>query len=142
MLHNELETREQRLQRELSDKRRMEQRLHGAVTDTQLKWEKECVSQSSACPFEFNPPFSAQPPLSLHPQDRRVNVMQMEMQNKLLVKDEKLKQLKAIVTESKTRGRPDAPPRQPQPPRPSREERLSAKRSASPSPLPVRIGGG
>lgn len=44
-LHSELETRAQRLQRELSDKRRMEQRLHGAVTDTQLKWEKECVSQ-------------------------------------------------------------------------------------------------
>lgn len=65
--------------------------------------------------------------------------MQMEMQNKLLVKDEKLKQLKAIVTESKTRGRPDAPPRQTQPKGPSREERLPAKRSASPSPLPVRI---
>uniref|UniRef100_H3CSN9 Kinesin-like protein n=1 Tax=Tetraodon nigroviridis TaxID=99883 RepID=H3CSN9_TETNG len=110
MLHNELETREQRLQRELS-KRRMEQRLHGAVTDTQLKWEKEC--------------------------GRRVNVMQMEMQNKLLVKDEKLKQLKAIVTDSKTRGRPEAPPRQTQPTRPSREERLPAKRSASPSPLPT-----
>lgn len=71
-------------------------------------------------------------------QDRRVNAMQMEMQNKLLVKDEKLKQLKAIVTESKTPGRPDPPPRQTQPKRPSREERLPAKRSASPSPLPVR----
>lgn len=47
-LQSELETRAQRLQRELSDKRRMEQRLHGAVTDTQLKWEKECVSQSAA----------------------------------------------------------------------------------------------
>lgn len=47
-LQNELETRGQRLQRELSDKRRMEQRLHGVVTDTQLKWEKECVSPCSA----------------------------------------------------------------------------------------------
>lgn len=47
-LQNELETREQRLQRELSDKRRMEQRLHGAVTDTHHKWEKECVSRRSA----------------------------------------------------------------------------------------------
>ncbi|XP_056906963.1 kinesin-like protein KIF23 isoform X2 [Takifugu flavidus] len=110
-MQSELETRAQRLQRELSDKRRMEQRLHGAVTDTHLKWEKEC--------------------------GRRVNVMQMEMQNKLLVKDEKLKQLKAIVTESKTRGRPDPPPRQTQPTRPSREERLPAKRSASPSPAPT-----
>lgn len=70
-------------------------------------------------------------------QDRRVNVMQMEMQNRLLVKEEKLKQLKAIVTESKTPGRPNPPPRQTQPKRPSREERLPAKRSASPSPLPV-----
>ncbi|XP_044050491.1 kinesin-like protein KIF23 isoform X2 [Siniperca chuatsi] len=112
-LQQELETREQRLQRELSDKRRMEQRMHGAVTDTQLKWEKEC--------------------------DRRVNAMQLEMQNKLWVKDEKLKQLKAIVTESKTPGRPDPPPRQTQPKRPSREERLPAKRSASPSPVPCPV---
>uniref|UniRef100_A0A4W6DU85 Kinesin-like protein n=1 Tax=Lates calcarifer TaxID=8187 RepID=A0A4W6DU85_LATCA len=95
-LQHELETREQRLQRELSEKRRMEQRMHGVVSDTQHKWEKEC--------------------------ERRVNAMQLEMQNKLWVKDEKLKQLKAIVTESKTPGRPDPPPRQ---------------TSASPSPLPV-----
>ncbi|XP_054632516.1 kinesin-like protein KIF23 isoform X2 [Dunckerocampus dactyliophorus] len=112
-LQHELETREQRLQRELSDKRRMEQRMHGAVTDTQHKWEKEC--------------------------ERRVNAMQQQMQNKLWVKDEKLKQLKAIVTESKTPGRPEPPPRQTQPKRPSREERLPtpAKRSASPSPGPT-----
>lgn len=64
-----------------------------------------------------------------------MNVMQMEMHNKLLVKDEKLKQLKAIVTESKARSRPDPPPRHAQPKAPSREQK---KRSASPSPLPVR----
>ncbi|XP_036963146.1 kinesin-like protein KIF23 isoform X3 [Acanthopagrus latus] len=109
-LQQELETREQRLHRELSDKKRIEQRMHGVVSDTKLKWEKEC--------------------------DRRVNAMQLEMQNKLWVKDEKLKQLKAIVTESRTPGRPDPPPRQTQPKRPSREERLPAKRSASPSPVP------
>ncbi|KAM3609753.1 uncharacterized protein V6R79_019786 [Siganus canaliculatus] len=115
-LQQELDTRQQKLQRELSDKRRMEQRMHNVVTDTQFKWEKEC--------------------------DRRVNAMQLEMQNKLWVKDEKLKQLKAIVTESKTPGRPEPLPRQTQPKRPSREERLPAKRSASPSPMttttPVR----
>ncbi|XP_074534654.1 kinesin-like protein KIF23 isoform X1 [Halichoeres trimaculatus] len=111
LLQQELETREQRLQREQSEKKRMEQRMHGVVSDTQLKWEKEC--------------------------DRRVNAMQLQMQNKLWVKDEKLKQLKAIVTESKTPGRPDPPPRQTQPKRPSREERLPAKRSASPSPVPT-----
>lgn len=61
--------------------------------------------------------------------------MQVEMQNKLLVKDEKLKQLKAIVTESKARCRPDPPPRHTQPKAPPREQK---KRSASPSPLPVR----
>ncbi|XP_051808547.1 kinesin-like protein KIF23 isoform X2 [Acanthochromis polyacanthus] len=110
-MQQELETREQRLHRELSEKRRMEQRMHGMVSDTQHKWEKEC--------------------------ERRVNAMQLEMQNKLWVKDEKLKQLKAIVTESKTPGRPQPPPRQTQPQRPSREERLPAKRSASPSPLPT-----
>ncbi|XP_054475406.1 kinesin-like protein KIF23 isoform X2 [Anoplopoma fimbria] len=112
-LKYELETREQKLQRELNDKRRMEQRMHGVVTDTQYKWEKEC--------------------------DRRVNAMQLEMQNKLWVKDEKLKQLKAIVTESKAPGRPEPPPRQTQPQRPSREERLPAKRSASPSPVPCPV---
>ncbi|XP_028305575.1 kinesin-like protein KIF23 isoform X2 [Gouania willdenowi] len=116
-MQQELETREQRLHRELSEKRRMEQRMQGMVTDTQHKWEKEC--------------------------DRRVNAMQLTMQNKLWVKDEKLKQLKAIVTESKTPGRPDPPPRQthtapqsqPRWQRPSREEG-PPKRSASPSPLP------
>ncbi|KAF0041045.1 hypothetical protein F2P81_006943 [Scophthalmus maximus] len=111
-LQQELETRDQRLQREQTDKRRMEQRMHGVVSDTQHKWEKEC--------------------------ERRVNAKQLEMQNKLWVKDEKLKQLKAIVSESKTPGRPDPPPRQTQPPqRSSREERIPAKRSASPSPLPT-----
>uniref|UniRef100_A0A673A3Q1 Kinesin-like protein n=1 Tax=Sphaeramia orbicularis TaxID=375764 RepID=A0A673A3Q1_9TELE len=77
-LQHELETRDQRLHREQSEKRRMEQRMQGVVSDTQLRWEKEC--------------------------ERRVNAMQLEMQNKLWVKDEKLKQLKAIVTESKTPG--------------------------------------
>lgn len=43
-MQQELETREQRLHRELTDKRHMEQRLNGVVTDTQLKWERECVS--------------------------------------------------------------------------------------------------
>lgn len=43
-LQHELETREQRLQRELSEKRRMEQRMHGVISDTQFKWEKESVS--------------------------------------------------------------------------------------------------
>jgi len=43
----ELETREQKLQREQTDKKRMEQRMHGVVTDTQHKWAKECVSCSS-----------------------------------------------------------------------------------------------
>lgn len=43
-LKQELETREQRLQRELSERRRMEQRMQGMVADTKHKWEKECVS--------------------------------------------------------------------------------------------------
>ncbi|CAB1339005.1 unnamed protein product [Coregonus sp. 'balchen'] len=73
-LQQELESREQRLQRELSERKRMETRMQGMVTDTKHQWEKEC--------------------------DRRVNAKQLEMQNKLWVKDEKLKQLKAIVSES------------------------------------------
>uniref|UniRef100_A0A8C7XVR2 Kinesin-like protein n=1 Tax=Oryzias sinensis TaxID=183150 RepID=A0A8C7XVR2_9TELE len=112
-LQQELETREHRLQRELSDKRRLEQRMHGVVSDTQHKWEKEC--------------------------ERRVNAMQLEMQNKLWVKDEKLKQLKAIVVESKASTRPDPTPRQSRPQRPSRDECPPPKRSASPSPLPSPV---
>lgn len=45
-LQQELQAREQRLQQELSDRRRMERRLHGMMEDTKLKWEKECVSQA------------------------------------------------------------------------------------------------
>ena len=43
-LQQELETREQRLHRELSERKRMEQRMQGMVADTKHKWEKECVS--------------------------------------------------------------------------------------------------
>lgn len=50
-LQQELETREQRLQRELSERRRMEQRMQGMVSDTKLKWEKECVSELLALRF-------------------------------------------------------------------------------------------
>ncbi|XP_055789017.1 kinesin-like protein KIF23 isoform X3 [Salvelinus fontinalis] len=110
-LQQELESREQRLQREQTEKRRMEQRMQGMVQDTKHKWEKEC--------------------------ERRVCAKQLEMQNKLWVKDEKLKQLKAIVTESKTPS--DQRPAPDKPQRPSREkDRVPAKRSASPSPVPVR----
>ncbi|XP_033963141.1 kinesin-like protein KIF23 isoform X2 [Pseudochaenichthys georgianus] len=104
-LQQELETREQRLHRELTEKKRMEQRMQGMVTDTKHKWEKEC--------------------------ERRVNAKQLEMQNKLWVKDEKLKQLKAIVTESSGSGFPSERPEKPE--RPSRER--DHMRSASPSPL-------
>ncbi|XP_027017836.1 kinesin-like protein KIF23 isoform X3 [Tachysurus fulvidraco] len=109
-LQQELESREQRLQRELSEKKRMEARMQGFVSDEKLRWQKEC--------------------------ERRVNAKELEMQNKLWVKDEKLKQLKAIVTESKADTRPDTRPDKPQ--RPSREkDRVPAKRSASPSPMPT-----
>ncbi|KAF5907616.1 kinesin-like protein KIF23 isoform X3, partial [Clarias magur] len=105
-LQHELESREQRLQRELSEKKRIEARMQGMVSDEKLRWQKEC--------------------------ERRVNAKELEMQNKLWVKDEKLKQLKAIVTESNADTRPDKPQR------PSREkDRVPAKRSASPSPVPT-----
>ncbi|XP_072237065.1 kinesin-like protein KIF23 [Leuresthes tenuis] len=110
-LQQELETREQRLQKELSERRRMEQRMQGMVTDTRLKWEKEC--------------------------ERRVNAKQLEMQNKLWVKDEKLKQLKAIVTESSSGGGcPSERPEKPERPSRERDRNIAQKRSASPSPLP------
>ena len=43
-LQQELETQNQKLQRQFSDKRRLEARLQGMVTETTMKWEKECVS--------------------------------------------------------------------------------------------------
>ncbi|CAH2274547.1 kinesin KIF23 isoform X8 [Pelobates cultripes] len=101
-LQNDLENQNQKLQRQLSDKRRMEVRLQGMASENALKWEKEC--------------------------ERRVAAKQLEMQNKLWVKDEKLKQLKAIVTETKGE----------KPQRPSRERDREPKvpiRSISPSPV-------
>ncbi|XP_075063636.1 kinesin-like protein KIF23 isoform X2 [Mixophyes fleayi] len=103
-LQNDLENQCQKLQRQLSDKRRIEARLQGAVNENAMKWEKEC--------------------------ERRVAAKQLEMQNKLWVKDEKLKQLKAIVTETKVD----------KPQRPSREKDREREpkvhiRSASPSPV-------
>ncbi|XP_043533101.1 kinesin-like protein KIF23 isoform X7 [Chiloscyllium plagiosum] len=87
-LQQELEERDQKLHRELSDKRRLEQRMQGVMTDTKMKWEKEC--------------------------ERRVQAKQLEMQNKLWVKDEKLKQLKAIVAEARTERaeKPERTPRE------------------------------
>ncbi|XP_024088356.1 kinesin-like protein KIF23 isoform X4 [Pongo pygmaeus] len=102
-LQQELETQNQKLQRQFSDKRRLEARLQGMVTETTMKWEKEC--------------------------ERRVAAKQLEMQNKLWVKDEKLKQLKAIVTEPKTE-KPERPSRE-------RDREKVTQRSASPSPVPL-----
>ncbi|XP_058521600.1 kinesin-like protein KIF23 isoform X4 [Ochotona princeps] len=101
-LQQELETQTQKLQRQFSDKRRLEARLQGMVTETSMKWQKEC--------------------------ERRVAATQLEMQNKLWVKDEKLKQLKAIVTEPKTE-RPERPSRE-------RDREKVIPRSASPPPVP------
>ncbi|XP_032100537.1 kinesin-like protein KIF23 isoform X5 [Sapajus apella] len=101
-LQQELETQNQKLQRQFSDKRRLEARLQGMVTETTIKWEKEC--------------------------ERRVAAKQLEMQNKLWVKDEKLKQLKAIVTEPKIE-KPERPSRE-------RDREKVTPRSVSPSPVP------
>ncbi|XP_066449058.1 kinesin-like protein KIF23 isoform X3 [Eleutherodactylus coqui] len=84
-LQQDLESQQQKLQRQLSDKRRLEARLQGMASENAMKWEKEC--------------------------ERRVAAKQLEMQNKLWVKDEKLKQLKAIVTDSKSE-RPERPSRE------------------------------
>uniref|UniRef100_A0A8C7WAP8 Kinesin-like protein n=1 Tax=Oncorhynchus mykiss TaxID=8022 RepID=A0A8C7WAP8_ONCMY len=46
-LQQELESREQRLQRELSERKRMEARMQGMVSDTKHQWEKECMLQPS-----------------------------------------------------------------------------------------------
>ncbi|XP_041715467.1 kinesin-like protein KIF23 isoform X6 [Coregonus clupeaformis] len=115
-LQQELESREQRLQRELSERKRMETRMQGMVTDTKHQWEKEC--------------------------DRRVNAKQLEMQNKLWVKDEKLKQLKAIVSESNSSAtseqqRPPPPPDKPQRTFREKDQLRAPEKKRSPSPLPT-----
>ncbi|XP_050007916.1 kinesin-like protein KIF23 isoform X11 [Alexandromys fortis] len=111
-LQQELESQNQKLQRQYSDKRRLEARLQGMVTETSMKWQKEC--------------------------ERRVAATQLEMQNKLWVKDEKLKQLKAIVTEPK--------PEKPERPSRERDREKILPRSVSPSPVPGDVyktrGGG
>ncbi|XP_072421394.1 kinesin-like protein KIF23 isoform X8 [Chiloscyllium punctatum] len=105
-LQQELEERDQKLHRELSDKRRLEQRMQGVMTDTKMKWEKEC--------------------------ERRVQAKQLEMQNKLWVKDEKLKQLKAIVAEART-DRAEKPERTPR----ENDKKVHVHvRSASPPSVP------
>uniref|UniRef100_A0A8C4TQ40 Kinesin-like protein n=1 Tax=Erpetoichthys calabaricus TaxID=27687 RepID=A0A8C4TQ40_ERPCA len=103
-LQQELDTKDQKLHRQLSDNRRLEARLQGVASETKIKWEKEC--------------------------ERRVAAKQLEMQNKLWVKDEKLKQLKAIVTENKNE-RPDQPEK---PERPSRDKDKVLLRPVTPSP--------
>uniref|UniRef100_A0A8C3NXA4 Kinesin-like protein n=1 Tax=Cyanoderma ruficeps TaxID=181631 RepID=A0A8C3NXA4_9PASS len=50
-LQQELESKSQKLQRQASDKRRLEARLQGMVAETSLKWEKECVSSWSSLNF-------------------------------------------------------------------------------------------
>ncbi|KAM4826215.1 kinesin-like protein KIF23 isoform 5-T5 [Thomomys bottae] len=102
-LQQELEAQNQKLQRQFSDKRRLEARLQGMVTETSMKWQKEC--------------------------ERRVAATQLEMQNKLWVKDEKLKQLKAIVTEPK--------PEKPERPSRERDREKVTQRSVSPAPVPL-----
>ena len=67
--------------------------------------------------------------VSLSLLERRVAAKQLEMQNKLWVKDEKLKQLKAIVTEPKNE-KPERPSRE-------RDREKPIPRSVSPTPVPV-----
>lgn len=69
-----------------------------------------------------------------------MNAKQLEMQNKLWMKDEKLKQLKAIVTESSSSrvgGCPTERPEKPERPSRDRDRNINQKRSASPPPVPV-----
>lgn len=48
-LQHELDSRDHRLQREMSEKKRMEARMQGMVQDTKMQWEKECVSTAELC---------------------------------------------------------------------------------------------
>ncbi|XP_020659350.3 kinesin-like protein KIF23 isoform X4 [Pogona vitticeps] len=101
-LHQELESKSQKLERQTFDRQRLETRLKGIATETSAKWEKEC--------------------------ERRVAAKQLEMQNKLWVKDEKLKQLKAIVIEPKA-SKPERPSRE-------KDREKALKRSMSPPAIP------
>ena len=47
-LHQELESKSQKLERQTFDRQRLETRLKGIATETSAKWEKECVSMASS----------------------------------------------------------------------------------------------
>lgn len=64
-------------------------------------------------------------------QNRRVHAIQVEMQNRLLVNEEKLKQVKAVLMECQTLDSPHRSPRQCQMQYSSSEEVLCEKRPAS-----------
>ncbi|ETE58868.1 Kinesin-like protein KIF23, partial [Ophiophagus hannah] len=70
---------------------------------------------------------------TLEYKERRVAAKQLEMQNKLWVKDEKLKQLKAIVTEPKS-NKPERPSRE-------KDREKGLQRSLSPPPVPFSSNG-
>lgn len=70
-------------------------------------------------------------------QDRRVNAIQVDLENRLLVKEEKLKQVKAIIMESQTLRCLRLSPRPRQPQESSSEEDLYEPRPASPLQLCV-----
>lgn len=72
--------------------------------------------------------------LSMRPvsvQDRRVRAIQVEMQNRLLVNEEKLKQVKAILMECQTLDSAHRSPRQCQMQYSSSEDVLCEKRPTS-----------
>ncbi|XP_033624809.1 kinesin-like protein KIF23 isoform X1 [Asterias rubens] len=70
-LESELHTEKERIRKEQQEKDKLRQALKGVAGSEKLKWEKEC--------------------------EKRVKATQMEMQTKIWVKDEKLRQLKQIV---------------------------------------------
>lgn len=147
-LQQELESKEQQLRRELADKRRMEQHLDSVVKDTQLKWEKECVSyyphsriKWGSLDFRFT---SLPLRTSSHSaffffflQERRVNAAILEMQRKLRLKDELLNQLRAVVMDRETGAEHQPRQKHKQEPMPEAEETLPEQKLGSSTPLHV-----
>uniref|UniRef100_H2YQY9 Kinesin-like protein n=1 Tax=Ciona savignyi TaxID=51511 RepID=H2YQY9_CIOSA len=93
-----------------SDSRRLEMKMKGAVANTKAHVEKECVSLLLVVKptLNWSNPILQYNPLSLS-DEKRVRTVQTEMQEKMWVKDERLRQLKNIISTGAVTRAPGPP---------------------------------
>ncbi|XP_078576434.1 kinesin-like protein KIF23 isoform X2 [Branchiostoma floridae x Branchiostoma japonicum] len=102
-MESELKSKEHQISSRTAESRRLRQTMKAIEQTKDAKWEKEC--------------------------DRRMKQQRMELQNKMWVKEEKLRQLKEIVSHKDGKRRAKSPPPKPTAP----PVRLNHRRSRSAS---------